>query len=139
MFDEAKQAAKELVKEKQLTMQKLQDQDKPHPPAGSTPSPTSPPVKSPSVISPPVSTSSSTSKSPSPSSLTSPGSYASTGGVSSEGLSSEGREREEPKEAKGTRTKSKKEEDEPVVNGSHLEPIKISNGVGSSGEVRDFL
>ncbi len=134
MFSEAKQAAKELVKERQLAAQRLQDQDKALPPAGTSPSPTSPPVKSPSVISPPVSASSS---SPSPSSLTSPGPYTTTassaGGVaSSEGTSlpASGSNRE-----KGSKSHN---EDTPTVNGSQnlqLEPLKISsNGVSTAGE-----
>lgn len=53
-------------------------------------------------------------------------------------MSSEGEERgrEEEKEENGTNKESRnKQEEEPVVNGSHLEPLKISNGLSSSGEV----
>lgn len=156
MFNEAKLAARELMKERQMTTQRLQDQDKPHPPSGSSPSPTSPPIKSPNVISPPVSTSSSTSKSPSPSSLTSPGPYTTSGGVASEGppgvaasegppgvVASEGlppasTERETDKVVKNGRKESKNSREEPVVNGNQslqLEPLKISNGHSTSGEV----
>lgn len=147
MFNEAKLAARELMKEKQMTTQRLQDQDKPHPPSGSSPSPTSPPIKSPNVISPPVSTLSSTSKSPSPSSLTSPGPYTTSGGVASEGppgvVASEGlppasTERETDKVVKNGRKESKNSREEPVVNGNQslqLEPLKISNGHSTSGEV----
>lgn len=127
-FGVAKLAAQELMKERKLATQRLQDHDKPLPPAGSI-SPTSPPIKSPSVISPPGSTS----KSPSPSSLTSPGPYIPAESVPPEvppaPLGGD-------KEVKYERKDSK--EEAPVVNGSQnsqLEPLKISNGHSVPGDV----
>ena len=115
------------MRERQLAAQRLQEQDKPQPPAGSDPSssPTSPPDKPPSVLS---SNPNSASKNPSPSpSLTSPGLYtastASGGGVGV--ASSESQQAE--KERRGS-----KENSPAVVNGGnpalHLEPLKMSNG-----------
>ena len=146
MFGEAKQAARELVKERQLASQRLQDQDKPLPPAGTSPSPTSPPAKSPSVISPPVSASGSTSKSPSPSSLTSPGPYTTTTTTTATASSAGGVASSDGTSSGGSDGEKEKKEAPPVVNGSQnlqLEPLKISSnghttagsGTGSSGEV----
>lgn len=156
-FNEAKQAAKELMKERQLATQKLQEQDKPHPPAGSsvgnTSVSTSPPVKSPTVVSPPAAvtttTTSSIYKSPSPS-ISSPGVYtppssaslvgaAVTGSETGSGTGSGGRSElveeqlvndlsKEKEDVESKERKSSKEEKGGILNGSRSPQLQLSNG-----------
>jgi len=152
MFGEAKQAARELMKERQLSSQRLQEQEKPHPPAGSLPSPTSPPIKSPSLVSPSASTSGpASSKSPSPS-VTSPGLLHAKamplGGNDLETeVSDSGSSASASKDGRGERKSSMSELEEqreeqrvPVQNGRPEPPPDsaktISNGYTSPGDVR---
>ena len=138
------------MKERQLSSQRLQEQEKPHPPAGSIPSPTSPPIKSPSLVSPSASTSGpASSKSPSPS-ATSPGllhaKATPLGGNNlemyvSDSSSSTSREgRGGRKSSQSEQEEQKEEQRVPVQNGRPEPPsdsVKtISNGYTSPGDVR---
>ena len=134
-FNEAKEAAKELMKERQMATQRLQDQDKPHPPASSSLSPTSPPVKSPSAVSPPLVSSSS--KSPSLSLTSSPGLHTSAG-VTVERSSPDNPSPSGSNGEKEFQSGRKPSKEEIVLNGNQspqLDQVKISNGHSSMGDV----